>query len=185
MPLNGNCTILDSVAAVGALAVTTTEIPSASLNIHVAPGTYRAQNGAAVGFPGVVSQSVTESATNYIYLDLNNSGTVAISIAGWPATAHVRLALVVSGSASIGSIADERIAYSVVGPIVDGTNFTFGSVTGTQFGTAPNQKLGFFGQSPTARPTMGAATAASTYGNNEQVMLQVVYNALRALGLGS
>jgi hypothetical protein len=45
--------------------------------------------------------------------------------------------------------------------------------------------IGFFGAAPVAQQTMGAATAGSNYGANEQTMLQVVYNALRKLGLGS
>jgi hypothetical protein len=32
---------------------------------------------------------------------------------------------------------------------------------------------------------MGAATAGGTYTSTEQSMLQAVYNAVRALGLGS
>jgi hypothetical protein len=42
-------------------------------------------------------------------------------------------------------------------------------------GTANNQ----------AQPTMGAATAGASYTTNEQAMLQAVYNAVRALGLGT
>jgi hypothetical protein len=33
------------------------------------------------------------------------------------------------------------------------------------------------------RQTGGAATAAATYGANEQTMLQAVYNAMRTYGL--
>ena len=67
----------------------------------------------------------------------------------------------------------------------DGVNITLGSTIGTQIGTAPGQKLGFFGKTPTTQPTMGAATAGATYTSNEQAMLQAVYNAVRTLGLGS
>jgi hypothetical protein len=59
------------------------------------------------------------------------------------------------------------------------------STIGTQIGTAPGQRLGFFGKTPTTQPTMGAATAGATYTSNEQSMLQAVYNAVRSLGLGS
>ncbi len=64
-------------------------------------------------------------------------------------------------------------------------NITLGTATGTQIGTAATQKLGFFGKTPAVQPTMGAATAGTTYTTNEQTMLQAVYNAVRALGLGS
>jgi hypothetical protein len=48
-----------------------------------------------------------------------------------------------------------------------------------------NGDLGFFGVTPVARQTLGAATAASTYGTNEQGMLQRVYDAIRNYGLGT
>jgi hypothetical protein len=43
--------------------------------------------------------------------------------------------------------------------------------------------LGFFGATAVIRQTAGVATAAATYGTNEQTMLQTVYNALRTYGL--
>ena len=48
-----------------------------------------------------------------------------------------------------------------------------------------NGDLGFFGVTPVARQTLGAATAGATYGTNEQTMLQKVYDALRNYGLGT
>ena len=48
-----------------------------------------------------------------------------------------------------------------------------------------NGDLGFFGVTPAARQTLGAATAGATYGANEQTMLQKVYEALRNYGLGT
>jgi hypothetical protein len=185
VPLNANCATLDSLAAVGSLAVTTTEVPSASLNIHVASGVYVEQNGSCGNFAGVSSEAVTALSHSYVYVDVANSGNLGISTSGWPNTAHVRLALVVSSSTSILSIADERIAYGVIGSVADATNFSFGTIAGSQLGTAANQRLSFYGQVPTIQPTMGAATAGSTYSVNEQTMLQTVYNAMRTLGLGS
>jgi hypothetical protein len=61
-------------------------------------------------------------------------------------------------------------------------NLTFGTVTGTQIGTAANQKLGFFGKTPVVQPTLGAATAGASYSTTEQTMLNAVYTAIRALG---
>jgi hypothetical protein len=43
--------------------------------------------------------------------------------------------------------------------------------------------LSFFGVAAVARQTGGVATAAATYGSNEQGMIQRMYNALRAVGL--
>jgi hypothetical protein len=183
--LNANCSTLDALAPLGSLSVTTTEVPSASLNIRVAAGTYLNQDGTIGTFAGVASQALTISATNYVYLDLTNSGTLTVNTTGFPSTAHVRLAVVTAGAGTISSIADTRVAFDVIGSFADGINFTFGSNTGTKLGTAPNQKLAFFGKTPIAQPTMGAATAGSSYTANEQAMLNAVYNAVRNLGLGS
>ena len=64
-------------------------------------------------------------------------------------------------------------------------NLTLGTSTGTQIGTAANQKIAFFGNTPIVQPTLGAATAGTSYTTNEQTMLKAVYAALRTLGLGS
>jgi hypothetical protein len=48
-----------------------------------------------------------------------------------------------------------------------------------------NGDLGFFGVTPVARQTLGAATAGATYTATEQTMLQKVYDALRNYGLGT
>ena len=52
IPVNANCTALDGFIAVGALAVTTTEVPSASTNVAVAPGPYIHQDGTIGTYPG-------------------------------------------------------------------------------------------------------------------------------------
>ena len=51
-PLNGNSQLLDALAPVGALAVVTTEVPSASLNVHVAAGNYFKQDGTVGTYAG-------------------------------------------------------------------------------------------------------------------------------------
>jgi hypothetical protein len=128
---------------------------------------------------------MTASATNYLYLDLTNSGALTVNTTGFPSTAHVRMAIVVAGGSNITSISDARIAFQVVGAFADGVNLTFGTTTGTQIGTTANQKLGFFGKTPITQPTLGAATAGSSYTTNELAMLNAVYSAMRAIGLGS
>jgi hypothetical protein len=184
VPVNGNCALLDALAPIGGLAVTTTEVPSASLNVAVAAGTYIKQDGTTGAFAGTASQAMTASSTQVLYLDLTNSGVLVVA-ASYPSTPHVRLATVVAGAGTITSVNDNRQCFSVVGSWADGVNVTLGSTIGTQIGTAPGQRLGFFGKTPTTQPTMGAATAGSTYTSNEQSMLQAVYNAVRSLGLGS
>jgi hypothetical protein len=185
VPVNGNAETLDALAPVGALAVITTEVPSATLNVHVAAGNYLRQDGTIGTYAGSTSQSMTNSATNYLYLDLTNSGTLIVNTSGFPTTAHVRLATVIAAASTITRITDMRVAFHVVGSFADGVNLTFGTVTGTQIGTAANQKLAFFGKTPIIQPTLGAATAGTSYTTNEQTMLNAVYAAVRALGLGS
>ena len=185
MPVNGNAQVLDALAPVSALAVITTEVPSATLNVHVAAGSYLKQDGTIGMYAGSASQAMTASMTNYLYLDLTNSAVLTVNTSGFPATAHVRLAIVVAGGSSITSITDARVAFQVVGAFADGVNMTFGTTIGTQIGTSANQKLGFFGKTPITQPTLGAATASSSYTTNEQAMLNAVYSAIRAIGLGS
>ena len=121
-PVNGNAQALDALAPVGSLAVVTTEVPSASLNIKVAAGCYLRQGGTIGTYAGSASQAMMASATSYLYLDLTNSGGLAVNTVGFPTTAHVRLATVVSGLTTITSITDARIAFDVAGSFVDGTN---------------------------------------------------------------
>jgi hypothetical protein len=185
VPVNANAQALDALAPVGALAVITTEVPSATLNVRVATGNYQKQDGTIGQYAGSSSQTMTASATNYLYLDLTNSGNMVVNTTGFPATAHVRLATVVAAVSTITSITDARVAFSVIGAFADGVNLTFGTLVGTQIGTAANQKLAFFGKTPVVQPTMGAATAGTSYTTNEQTMLNAVYDAVRVLGLGS
>jgi hypothetical protein len=185
VPVNGNALVLDALTPVGALAVVTTEVPSATLNVRVAAGNYLKQNGAIGTYAGLVSLAMTASATNYLYLDLTNSGVLVVNTSGFPTTAHIRLATVQAGASTVTGITDARVAFNVVGSFADGVNLTVGTSTGTQIGTAANQKLAFFGNTPVVQPTLGAATAGASYTSNEQTMLQAVYNAVRTLGLGS
>lgn len=151
----------------------------------MAAGNYLKQDGTIGNYAGSVSAAMTASSTNYLYLDLTNSGILVVNTSGFPLTAHVRLATVVAGPSTITSIVDARVAFYVAGSIDDGVNLTLGTATGTQIGTAATQKLAFFGKTPVVQPTLGAATAGASYTTNEQTMLNAVYAAIRALGLGS
>jgi hypothetical protein len=183
-PLNNNCTTLDGLSPIGGLCVTLHEVPSTTLNVAVSAGNYVKQDGTVATYAGTASQAITASTTKVLYLDLTSSGALTVA-ASYPATAHVRLATVVVGSGSITSITDNRQVFDVCGSVLDGTNWSFGTTTGTQIGTATSQKIGFFGKTPIVQPTMGSATAGGTYTATEQGMLQAAYNALRNLGLGS
>lgn len=149
--LNANCSTLDALAPVSNLAVTTTEIPSASLNVHVAPGSFVKQDGTIGTFAGSISQALLASATWVLYLDGTNSWALTVQSA-YPTTPHVRLATVVTGLATITSIVDNRQCFMVCGTIADGVNWTLGTNHGTQIGTANTQKLGFFGATPIVQP---------------------------------
>jgi hypothetical protein len=184
LPLNANCATLDVLAPLGGLNVTTTEVPSATLNVAVASGAFVKQDGTVETYAGASSQAITASATKVLYLDGISSWGLTIGTS-YPPTPHVRLATVVTSTSTITSITDNRQCYMVAGSIADGVEWTVGSTNGLQIGTTSTQKLGFFGTTPAVQPTMGAATATVTYGTNEQTMLQAVYNAVRALGLGS
>lgn len=183
VPVNGNCATLDALTAVGALAVTLAETPSASLNVSVASGSYLQQDGTVATFAGASSQAITASSTVVLYLDGTASWSLTVA-ASYPTTPHVRLASVVSGASTITSITDGRQCFSVVGSWADGVNITLGTTTGTQIGTASGQKLSFWGKSPpVVQQTGGAATAGASYTSTEQNMLQVLWDMARTVGL--
>src|SRR5271157_3657238 len=79
VPVNGNCATLDGLAPVGALAVITTEFPSASLNVHVAAGQFVKQDGTIGTFAGASSQGLSSNLTRYLYLDGTNSWVLTIA----------------------------------------------------------------------------------------------------------
>jgi hypothetical protein len=184
VPVNANADTLEALSPIGGLCVSPAEIPSASLNVRVAAGAYQFQDGTVGSYAGNPSYGVTASSTVALYLDLTAAG--ALTAAGsFPATAHIRLATVVAGVAAITSITDARVVCGPAGAIADGVSLTVGTTTGLKIGTATTQKLGFFGHTPAVQPTMGAATASGSYTSAEQTMLNAVYSAVRALGLGS
>ncbi len=175
---------LDALAPVGGLAVTTHEQPSSSLLVDVAAGKFTDQAGGVQSYAGISSQAVTTLTTKTLYLDGTASWALVVG-SSYPTTPHVRLATVVAGATTISSITDNRQSVNVSGSIAEGVNFVLGTATGTKFGTATSQKIGFFNHAPVIQPTMGSATAGGTYTSAEQAMLQAVYDAVRALGLGS
>jgi hypothetical protein len=173
VPLNANADQLDALAPVGGLCVTPTEVPSASLCVQVAPGTYRKSDGTVAAFSGAPSTTVAASATTAMYLTIG--GVLTASTTGYPATSHVRLATVTAGPSSITAIRDDRVCCAVVGTdalpflalaggtLGDGASVTVGTTTGSQLGTAATQKLGFWGATPATRPgPYTQAYAAST-----------------------
>lgn len=182
VPVNNNCAVLDALAPIGGLAVRAKEIPSTSLNVSVSSGQYLQRDGTIATYAGTTSQAIVAGVTRVLYLDLTNSGALTVATS-YPTTPHVRLATVVTGTTSITSIADNRQSFPVCGSWADGMNLTFGTATGTQIGTATGQKIGFYGATPVAQQTGGAATAGASYTATEEGMINRMYSALRALGL--
>ena len=86
------------MAPVGALAVTTTEAPSATLDVKVAAGAYLNQDGTIGSFAGITTRAMTVSATNYLYLDLTSAGALTVNTTGfrrrltfdWPSSSRGR-----------------------------------------------------------------------------------------------
>ena len=112
--LRGDLDQLDALAPVGALAVRPAEIPSASLNVSVAAGTFIDSTGAYVAYAGTASQAVASGSTKYLYL--TDAGTLTVG-AAWPGsgTKHVRLAVVVTGASTITSVTDARVPFVSAG----------------------------------------------------------------------
>jgi hypothetical protein len=149
-PVNANSTSIDGFNACGDLCVTTNEVPSATLTVAVAGGTYVRQDGTVGTYAGGTT-TLSASVTRVLYFDATSSYALTVA-ASYPTTGHVRLATVVTGSSTISSITDNRQAFDVCGSWVDGINVSLGSTTGTQIGTASTQKLGFFGVTPVVQP---------------------------------
>ena len=102
-------------------------------------------------------------------------------------TALTNLGLLASGThpATLGATTVTTLGTAGTITLADGNNVVVGTSAGTKIGTATSQKIGFYNATPVIQPTMGAGTAGATYTATEQAMLNAVYSAVRALGLGS
>lgn len=172
VPINANSDFLDGVSAIGRLLVTPTEVPSATLHVRVTGGPYIAADGTVGSFPGVPSYALPASST--LYLWLTDSGLLSASNA-FPATAHVRLAHVVTGASAVQTVVDERL-----GPRTSGTGLgfvlksgdsvagPFSVVSATSGGAvlavSPNvPAIGFFGVAPASpAPAVAPLVDSST-----------------------
>jgi hypothetical protein len=162
LPLDANADLLDALSPIGGLCVSPVEVPSASLNVRVAPGKYQKRDGTVGSFAGTASLALGAGQVSLIYL--TDAGTLSVSTSDYPATAHVQLATVETAAAAVSSVTDDRIVCSVVGTdalpylplsggtLGDGANLALGTTTGTQIGTTASQRLGFWGAIPVARP---------------------------------
>lgn len=160
--------MLDAIKALGGLAVKPSSpgspepLPSASLRVDVAAGTWIKSDWSINNYAGSTSNLLTASATNYLYL--TDAGVLTINTTTWPASTNViRIATVTTNATTVTAITDQRIAgnFSLGGTalgasyllkagdtLADPANFALGTSTGTKIGTATNQKLAFFNQTP-------------------------------------
>ena len=107
-PIRADLDALDAVAAIGGCAVSLHEVPSTTLNVAVAAGTYRAANGTYATFAGSASFAMTTAIVNYVWLDATGTLTKG---AAWPTgVAYYPLAVVTAGASTITSIVDARRA---------------------------------------------------------------------------
>ena len=176
VPINANTDALDAMTALGALAVTPTETPSATLQVRVSAGTFIRADGSVGISKGTATLAVAASATTYLWLDA--TGALASGPA-FPASAHVRLAHVVAHAASIAAVVDERVQCTTAGSGLGfvlktgdtmGGTLTIASTTST--GTATplvvadpvNQWIGFFGATPATQAAALVPLDASTTG---------------------
>ncbi len=185
VPLNANRGILDAQNAIGDLCVSSHEQPSSSLLVDISSGQFIDQSGAIQTYAGVTSQAIAATAVKTLYLDGTTSWALVVTATSYPTTPHVRIATVTTSGSVVSSIVDNRQCFPVAGSIRDGVNWTFGTTTGTQIGTATSQKIGFYGKTPVVQPTVGATTAGATYTSAEQGIINALVAAVRALGLGS
>ena len=108
--MNGNASKLDALAPLGQLAVSLTEVPSASLNVRVGSGFFRNAAGVIITYAGTASQAIPTASTRNLWL--TDAGVLTLGTA-WPTagTNHVRLAIVVAGATTITSITDARLCF--------------------------------------------------------------------------
>lgn len=160
VPINQNADLLDGLTAIGGLAVTPTEQPSATLQVAVAPGNFIRLDGTIGNFGGSASFAIPASST--VDLWLTDSGVLS-SGSSFPTTAHLRLAQVVSSPTSISQIIDQRVSYAIAGTglgfvlkagdTMNGILQVAVSSTATPLVVADpvNMLLGFFGASPASQ----------------------------------
>ena len=173
-PINANTDTLDALTAIGSLVVTTTETPSASLQVRVAPGSFVRADGTVGTFGGLVAVAVPASTTVALWLD--GSGQLT-SGPTFPTSAHLRLAQVTAGTATIQQVNDARVqcatAGSGLGFVLKAGDTINGALTvaapSAGGGTSPvvvadpvNRLVGFFGatpatQAPAVAPLVGLA----------------------------
>ena len=171
VPINANADALDAMSAIGGLAVTTSETPSATLQVVVAPGNFVNSSGVLGGFAGAPTFVVPASTTAYLWL--SDAGMLT-SGPSFPTSAHMRLARVISGPTSILQLVDERVQCSVAGTglgfVLKAGDTMTGPLTVASPGTgvplvvadSADRMIGFFGTTPASQaPALTSLTSNS------------------------
>ena len=198
LPLNANTDALDALAPIGGLCVTTAEIPSASLTVQIAAGRFQKTDGTVAAFAGSAATVLPPSQTSALYL--TDAGALVVSDSGYPTTAHVPLATVVTIATTVASLTDDRVVCGVAGTdahpylplaggaMADGADVALGETSGTRIGTSATQKLGFWNASPVAQPgsyVQNYATAGRTLNAYTAAPASTAYAGLASGETGS
>ena len=172
VPLNANAVYLDGLAAVGGLAVTTLEMPSASLSCRIAAGTYLKSNGTPGTYAG---GTLTLAASATLFVWLTDAGA-ASSGAAWPSAPYLPLAQVQTGSSTILQVVDSRAPYQSVGANTAFVSKAGDTVSGALQVSNPSTGtvalsvdpvtalIGFFGATPATQAARVTALTDSTGG---------------------
>lgn len=145
--LNAASDLIDSLSAVGSLAVRLAEVPSSTLNVSVASGSFRASTGLITNYAGISSFAVAASTTTCLWL--TDAGVLASGTA-FPADTviAVRLATIVAGASTVTSITDARVPWQSAGaPLTAGANQA--AITDSSGGT-PSFTIAAISDAPTA-----------------------------------
>ena len=113
------CQRLDALGAIGPLGVRATDpgasamLPSTSLKVNVAAGSFKASSGAVVSYAGTSSYVLSASTTTYLWL--TEAGTLTTG-ASYPTGVNiVRLAHVTTDGSHVTAIVDDRLAWESAG----------------------------------------------------------------------
>lgn len=202
--VNADLDALDALAPLGGLNVAATESPSTTLNVRVGSGTYRKADGTVGTYAGTTSRAMTAGSTNYVYL--TDGGTLTVSTSAFPATPHVRLATVTTGTAAVTAVSDARLAGVGVQP--GGAWWAVTTVTTTYTATAADGfiradataaaftitlpdpatvpgKEYFIKRVNSAANNVTVATAAGTFDGAATKVIGAQYSALKVVSTGS
>ena len=120
--------IMLGASALGQLAVSLTENPSASLHVNVSAGSYRKANGTLGTYAGSTSNALPNNATTMLWL--TDGGTLTTGSAFPTTTAYVPIATVTTLAGLVTTIVDSRIPWGTIRPAPFANKTTAYALTG-------------------------------------------------------